>query len=109
MESIIQEEKAYLNYYTEQDVIERYAKRRKIPRNEIEDLYNIFRKWIIFKLNDTSESVKAGIIFPKFCTFYHKFLDSEDLKINVNNPKYKRAEEQLARYLSGVMTSIKIK
>lgn len=99
----------YLNYFTEQDVIKRYAERRKIPKEEIEDLYNIFKKWMLFKLNDTSNSVKAGIIFPKFCAFYHKFLDSEDLKISVNNPKYKRAEEQLSRYLSGVMTSIKIK
>ena len=101
--------KEYLNYYTEQDVISRYAARRKIPKEEIEDLYNIFKKWMLFKLNDTSSSVKAGMMFPNFCTFYHKFLNSEDLKVSVNNPKYKRAEEQLARYLSGVMTAIKIK
>ncbi len=105
----LNEKKEYLNYLTEQDVIDRYSKKRNIPKDEIEDLYFAFKKWILFKLNDTSNSIKAGMIFPKFCTFYHKFLDAEDLKLSVNSPKYKRAEEQLARYLSVAATGIKIK
>lgn len=98
MESV---KKEYLDYLTEQDVIKRYADRRNIPVDEIEDLYNAFRKWITFKLNDTSLSTKTGFIFPRFGTFFHKHLVMEDLKKSEKNPKYKRAEEQLLRYMRG--------
>lgn len=93
--------KKYLDYLTEQDVIKRYAERRNIPIDEIEDLYNSFRKWVTFKLNDTSLSPKTGFIFPHFGTFFHRHLIMEDLKKSDRNPKYKRAEEQLLRYMIG--------
>ena len=93
--------KNYLDYLTEQDVIKRYAERRNIPVDEIEDLYNALRKWMVLKLNDTSKSTKVGFIMPNFCTFLHKNLVLEDLKKSVKNEKYRRAEEQLIRYLHG--------
>lgn len=93
--------KEYLNYLTERDVIKRYAERRNIPIDEIEDLYNAFRKWITFKLNDTSLSPKTGFIFPHFASFFHRHLEMDDLKKSDRNPKYKRAEEQLLRYMRG--------
>ena len=97
MESV----REHLDYFTENDVIKRYAEKRDIPIDEIEDLYNCFRKWIIFKLNDTSLSPKSGFIFPKFCSFLHKHLEIADLKKSDKNYKYKRVEEQLKRYLNG--------
>lgn len=90
-----------LDYYTELDVIKRYSERRDIPIDEVEDLYNAFKKYILFKLNDTSSSPKAGFMFPKFCSFMHKYLIIDDLRKSETNSKYKRAEEQLHHYLSG--------
>lgn len=100
--------KKYLDYKTEQDVIKRYAEKRDIPIDEVEDLYNAFRKWMIHKLNDTSLSPKAGFIFPGFASFHHKHLEIDNLRKSEKNPKYKRAEEQLHRYLSGKL-GLKIK
>lgn len=93
--------KPHLDYRTEKDVIRAYAERRNIPYEEIEDLYNAFKKWILFKLNDTSNSVKAGFMFPMFISFLHKHLNLQDLKKAHTNPQYRRAEEQLHHYLSG--------
>lgn len=90
-----------LDYYTELDVIRRYSENRNIPIEEVEDLYDAFKKYILFKLNDTSSSPKAGFMFPKFCSFIHKYLVIDDLRRAETNPKYKRAEEQLHHYLSG--------
>ena len=93
--------KNYLNYKTERDVIQAYADRRNITYEQSEDLYNGFKKWILFKLNDTSNSPKAGFLYPKFMSFLIKHLNIQDLKKNATNPQYKRAEEQLHHYMSG--------
>ena len=89
------------NYLTEQDLITRYAKKRGIDREDIEDLYNAFRKWIIYKLNDTSLTSETGYYFKNFMLFSHKYLALDDLKKGKDNPRYKRAQEQLLYYLSG--------
>lgn len=91
----------YLKYATEIDLIKRYSQKRDIPYDEVEDLYNAFRKWVIYKLNDTSLSPKSGFIFPKFVAVLNRYLILDDLKKGEKNPKYKRAEEQLRYYLSG--------
>lgn len=93
--------KEYLNYLTEIDLINQYSKKRDIPYDEVEDLYNAFRKWVIYKLNDTSLSPKSGFIFPKFVSVLHRHIILDDLKKGEKNPKYQRAEEQLKYYLSG--------
>ncbi len=88
------------NYFTEQDLIKRYAERRKMPIDEVEDLYTAFRKWIRFKLNDTSLSEKTGFYIDNFFLFSQAHLIINDLKKGKDNPKYKRAEKQLLFYLS---------
>lgn len=98
MESV---DKKQVNYFTEQEVIKRYAERRDMPVDEVEDLYNVFKKYLLFKLNDTSNSPKAGFMFPKFCSFLHKYVTIDDLRKAETNSKYKRAAEQLHHYLSG--------
>ena len=85
--------KEYLNYLTEIDLINKYAKKRGMPYDEVEDLYNAFRKWVIYKLNDTSLSPKSGFIFPKFVSVLHRHIILDDLKTfneklkNINNLK----------------------
>ena len=92
--------KEYLNYLTEIDLINQYSKKRNIPYDEVEDLYNAFRKWVIYKLNDTSLSPKSGSIFPKFVSVLHRHIILDDLEKGEKNPKYQRAEEQLKHCLS---------
>ena len=76
------------------------AERRKMPIDEVEDLYTAFRKWIIFKLNDTSLSPNTGFYIDNFFLFSQAHLIINDLKKGKDNPKYKRAEKQLLFYLS---------
>ncbi len=97
-----------IDYYTELDLIRRYAKNRNMPEDEVADLYNALRKWIIYKLNDTTFSDRLGMIFPRFASFVHKSIVIEDLKKAKTNGRYRRAEEQLHYYLAG-HTGLKIK
>jgi hypothetical protein len=88
-------------YFTEIDLIQRYAAKRKMPIEEVEDLYTALRKWLIFKLNDTSLTPQTGYYIDNFFMFSHHHLVIDNLKKVKDNPKYKRAEQQLLFYLSG--------
>lgn len=91
----------YLKYFTEQDLIDRYtAKRKNMPREDVEDLYRAFYKYILSKLEDKSTPT-MGFRMRLFGSFLHKRLRLDNLKLNVESPKYKRAEQQLHHYLSG--------
>jgi len=93
-------ESRFIEYYTEQDLIDRYAERRKMPREEVEDLYKAFYKFILLKLEDP-KAEKMGIHIRAFCSFLHKRLKIDNLRKSHNSPQYKRAEEQLHHWLSG--------
>lgn len=91
----------FIDYFTEQDLIDRYsAKRKNMPREDIEDLYKAIYKFILINLEDT-KSEKMGFHVKNFCSFLHKRLKIGNLKMGLNKPQYKRAEEQLHHYLSG--------
>jgi hypothetical protein len=91
----------FLNYFTEQDLIDRYVGRRKsIPREDVEDLYKALVKFVLFKLEDEKSS-KMGFHLTGFCSFLHKRLKIDNLRKSHTSPQYKRAEEQLHHWLSG--------
>jgi CRISPR/Cas system type I-B associated protein Csh2 (Cas7 group RAMP superfamily) len=93
--------KNYLDYFTEQDLIDRYSARRKgMTREDAEDLYRALYKFILYKLEDNSAE-KMGFNLKGFCTFLHKRLKLDNLKKSIDSPIYKRAEMQLHHYLSG--------
>lgn len=90
-----------IDYFTEQDLIDRYtAKRKNMPREDVEDLYKVMIAYLNKKLEDT-KNPRMGFHFKGFCSFIHKTLIIRNLKLNVDSPNYKRAEEQLHHYLSG--------
>ena len=91
----------FIDYFTEQDLIDRYtAKRKNMTREDVEDLYKAMYKYILQNLEDT-KSEKMGFHVKGFCSFLHRRLKIGNLKYGLNNPQYKRAEEQLHHYLSG--------
>jgi len=91
----------FIDYFTEQDLIERYASKRKnMPREDVEDLYKAFYKFILLKLEDNKVE-KMGIHINEFGSFMHKRLKIENLKKSPNSPQFKRAQEQLHHWLSG--------
>ena len=90
-----------IDYFTEQDLIDRYVGRRKsIPREDVEDLYKALIKFILHKLED-DKSAKMGFHVKGVCSFLHKRLKIENLRKSHNSTQYKRAEEQLHHWLSG--------
>lgn len=94
-------ESKFIEYFTEQDLIDRYKGRRKnIPREDVEDLYSCFAKFIMMKLEST-KSEKMGFHIKSFGSFLSKRLKIENLKKSPDSPQYKRAEEQLHHWLSG--------
>lgn len=91
----------FIEYYTEQDLIDRYtAKRKNMPREDVEDLYKAMIKFILHKLED-EKNPKMGFHLKGFCSFLHKRLKIDNLRMSHNSPQYKRAEEQLHHWLSG--------
>jgi nucleoid DNA-binding protein len=91
----------HLDYFTEQDLIDRYTDRRKsIEREEVEDLYKAFYKFILYKLEDNSSEM-MGFHLRSFGSFMHKRLKLSNLRKNTDSSYYKRAEMQLHHYLSG--------
>lgn len=93
--------KKYLDYFTEQDLIDRYSKKRKgLPREDVEDLYRALRDFILYKLEDNSTE-KMGFHLKNFCSFMSKRLKLSNLTKNTAHPQYKKAELQLLHYLRG--------
>lgn len=91
----------FVHYFTEQDLIDRYTARRKnMPREDVEDLYKAFYKYILHKMEDKRND-KMGFHIKGLLSFLHKKLKISNLKRNHNDPQYKRAEEQLHHWLSG--------
>lgn len=91
----------FVEYFTEQDLIDRYtAKRKNMPREDVEDLYKAFYKYILYKLEDR-KSKKMGFHIKGLCSFMFKKLRISNLKRSSEDPQYKRAEEQLHHWLSG--------
>lgn len=91
----------FVSYFTEQDLIDRCVKRRKsIPREDVEDLYKAFYKYLLYKLEDKKVE-KMGFHIRGLCSFLHKRLKIDNLRKSIHSPQYKRAEEQLHHWLSG--------
>lgn len=92
---------SFVKYFTEQDLIDRYtAKRKNMPREDVEDLYKALVKYMLHKLED-EKNPKMGFHLKGFCSFLHKRLKIDNLRMSHNSPQYKRAEEQLHHWLSG--------
>lgn len=90
-----------IDYFTEHDLIDRYKNKRKnLPREDVEDLYNCFVKFMMLKLESQKEE-KMGFHIRYFGSFLSKRLKIENLKKSPDSPQYKRAEEQLHHWLSG--------
>lgn len=94
-------ENRFIDYFTEQDLIDRYLMRRKtMKREEVEDLYKAFIQYILFRMENKKEN-KMGFHVKCFFSFMHKRLKIDNLKLPEHTPKYKRAFEQLHHWLSG--------
>lgn len=76
------------------------SRRKNISREEVEDLYKAFVKFIILKMEDKKND-KMGFHVKGLCSFLYKKLKISNLKRSHNDPQYKRAEEQLHHWLSG--------
>lgn len=96
MENVIKKD-----YFTEKDLIERYANNRKnMPIEDVEDLYRAFVHHFNKKILSPKED-KPGFKIEHFFTFLRRELKTEDLIADLKNSKYKRAEDQLRYALSG--------
>jgi len=88
-------------YYTERELIQRYADKRNLTYEQIEDVYKAFRKHLLTKLNDFSTHKKIGIRVKQFSSFIDRELNLDSLKRGCTHPRYIKAEEQLKYYLIG--------
>jgi hypothetical protein len=88
-------------YYTEKELIQRYADKRNLTYEQIEDVYKAFRKHLLNKLNDFATPTKMGFRVKMLSSFIDRELNIDNLKRGFAHPKYIKAEEQLKYYLTG--------
>jgi len=87
-----------LDYFTEQDLIKRYAKKRGMPIEAIADLYRVFMNYINIILNEQKDDEK-GYYVPNLSRFMKKNLFVADLLKGQDTLKFKKARKQLDLYM----------
>lgn len=87
-----------LDYYTEQDLVKRYADKRGMPVEAIADLYRVFMNYLNKKLTEQQDDEK-GYYVPNLSKFMKKNLYVSDLAKNQETLKFKKAKKQLDLYM----------
>lgn len=87
-----------LDYFTEQDLIKRFAEKRGISQEAISDLYRVFMKYLNEVLEKQTDSEK-GYYVPNLSRFMKKHLYTCDLLKNQDTLKFKKAKNQLDLYM----------
>lgn len=87
-----------LDYFTEQDLIKRYAEKRNLPREAIADLYRVFMNYLNQILENQNDDEK-GYYVPNLSRFMKKNLYVLDLAKDQGGLKFKKAKKQLDLYM----------
>ena len=87
-----------LDYFTEQDLIKRYAEKRGVPVEAISDLYRVFMNYLNIVLNEQTDSEK-GYYVPNLSRFMKKNLFVSDLLKGQDTIKFQKAKKQLDLYI----------
>lgn len=87
-----------LDYFTEQDLIKRYAEKRNLPREAIADLYRVFMNYLNQTLENQNDDEK-GYYVPNLSRFMKKNLYVLDLAKDQGGLKFKKAKKQLDLYM----------
>lgn len=87
-----------LDYFTEQDLIKRYAEKRNMPVEAIADLYRVFMNYLNIVLSEQKDDEK-GYYVPNLSRFMKKDLHVSDLLKGQDTLKYQKARKQLDLYM----------
>ena len=87
-----------LDYFTEQDLIKRYAEKKGIPVEAIADLYRVFMNYLNIVLSEQKDDEK-GYYVPNLSRFMKKNLHVGDLLKGQDTLKYQKARKQLDLYM----------
>lgn len=87
-----------LDYFTEQDLIKRYADKRNMPVEAIADLYRVFMNYLNIILSEQKDDEK-GYYVPNLSRFMKKNLFVADLLKGQDTLKFKKARKQLDLYM----------
>ncbi len=87
-----------LDYFTEQDLIKRFAENRGIEQEAIADLYRVFINYLNERLNNQTDDEK-GYYVPGFARFMKKNLYVNDLLKGQDTLKFSKAKKQLDLYM----------
>ena len=87
-----------LDYFTEQDLIKRYAEKRNLPREAIADLYRVFMNYLNQTLENQNDDEK-GYYVPNLSRFMKKNLYISDLLRGQDTLKFSKAKKQLDLYM----------
>ena len=87
-----------LDYFTEQDLIKRYAEKRNMPVEAIADLYRVFMNYLNIVLSEQKDDEK-GYYVPNLSRFMKKNLHVGDLLKGQDTLKYSKAKKQLDLYI----------
>lgn len=87
-----------LDYFTEQDLIKRYAEKRNIPVEAIADLYRVFMNYLNQTLENQNDDEK-GYYVPNLSRFMKKNLYISDLLRGQDTLKFSKAKKQLDLYM----------
>lgn len=87
-----------LDYFTEQDLIKRYADKRGMSVEAISDLYRVFMNYLNETLNAQKDDEK-GYYVPNLSRFMKKNLHVGDLLKGKDTLKYSKAKKQLDLYM----------
>ena len=87
-----------LDYFTEQDLIKRYAEKKGIPVEAIADLYRVFMNYLNIVLSEQKDDEK-GYYVPNLSRFMKKNLFVADLLKGQDTLKYQKARKQLDLYM----------
>lgn len=87
-----------LDYFTEQDLIKRYAEKRNMPIEAISDLYRVFMGYLNQRLDNPIDDEK-GYYVPHLSRFMKKHLYVLDLAKEQDGLKFKKAKKQLDLYM----------
>ena len=87
-----------LDYFTEQDLIKRYAEKKNMPVEAIADLYRVFMNYLNIVLSEQKDDEK-GYYVPNLSRFMKKNLFVADLLKGKDTLKYQKARKQLDLYM----------
>lgn len=86
------------DYFTEQDLIVRFAEKRGMPKEAIADLYRVFMNYLNMILENQTDDEK-GYYLVNLGRFTKKNLYVNDLLKSKDTIKYSKAKKQLDLYM----------